>query len=308
MSELLSEEQQRKLLLALSPLSDAIANDDDIDKALEDILRKVDLKREGLIREKLDSYIKTLQAFHVNTKADDKEYVAKLTELGIPQASAELAITRIRGTSPVSEGERFPEEAQQQKLRVILSSLADVIADDGDVYEALENILTKANSRKEEWAEGELDLYIKTLLECHINRAVEEKDYVAKLMERRVPEALAAQVVSRVREKVPPDIEFEISRRNFVRAVLLAQNNHWPLDKIKHLQELAIRQFAAEYRNLPGLKKLVEEWEISKTEVDRILGDVLEQPMAYTGVQFDGNTMRYPTLKEWIENAIESKW
>jgi hypothetical protein len=179
MEDKIPEEQPNKLLPLLPHLADMIANDDDVAKALGDILRTANLsKDEGVIQE-VNSCIKVLQGYHVNPNAKQKEYATRLMDLGIPQASAELAIDRIRGTS--------------------------------------------------------------------------EKQVESKL------------------EELPSDIQFELARHNYVRVVMLAQQSHYPQEKIRQFQELALRQYASDFRNLPGFRVLVREWEIPQNEVKRIL-------------------------------------
>lgn len=73
------------------------------------------------------------------------------------------------------------------------------------------------------------------------------------------------------------DIQFEIERQNFVRAAMLAQRSQYPQDEIRRLQELALKKYVFEYRNYPGFWKLVQEYEFSEADLDRILGkDVKE--------------------------------
>lgn len=67
------------------------------------------------------------------------------------------------------------------------------------------------------------------------------------------------------------EINFEIGRSNFVRAVMLAEQHQYPQEKVRYLQELALRQYAFEFHNTPGLQKLIQWYGFSKAEVEEIL-------------------------------------
>ncbi len=166
--------------------------------------------------------------------------------------------------------DQIPEE-QQNELLPLLRPLADVIANDGDVDKALDDILRNSNLSKEERVTKELDSWIKILQEYHINSDAKQKEYVARLMELGIPQASAELALARTRETVPSDVQFELTRHNYVRAVMLAEQNHYPQEKIRQFQELALRQYVSDYRNLLGFQKLVQEWEIPQSEVKRIL-------------------------------------
>jgi hypothetical protein len=208
--------------------------------------------------------------------------------------------------------DKIPEE-QPNKLLPFLRRLADIISNDGDVDKASDDILRTANLINDQGVIQQLNNWIKVLQEYHINPDANPKEYLARLIELGIPTASAELALARIRETVPSDIEFELGRRNYVRAVMLAQKNHYPQEKIRHFQELALRQYAADYRNLPGFRVLVKEWEIPQNEVKRILEQLLEETRTFaTGehsLQYDGHTMQNLTLSQWIQNALESsRW
>lgn len=206
-------------------------------------------------------------------------------------------------------GDKIPEE-QPNKLLPFLRRLADIISNDGDVDKASDDILRTANLINDQGVVQQLNNWIKVLQEYHINPNANQKEYLERLVELGIPTASAELALARVREAVPRDIEFELRRRNYVRAVMLAQQNQYPQEKIRHFQELALRQYASDYRNLPGFRVLVKEWEIPQNEVKRILEQLLEETRTYASsevsLQYDGHTMQNLSLSQWIQNALES--
>lgn len=216
--------------------------------------------------------------------------------------------------------DKIPEE-QPNKLLPWLSRLSDVIAYEGDVDKELDDILRSANLEKEEWAKRQLDNWYKVLRQYHINPSAKQEEFVEKLMDLGVPQASAELAVARIRqtseeqaelklEERLSDIQLELARHNYVRAVMLAQQKHYPQEEIHRFQELALRQYASDYRNLPGFRVLVKEWEIPQNEVKKILEQLLEETRTYAtsedSLQHDGHTMPNLTLSQWIQNALES--
>lgn len=184
--------------------------------------------------------------------------------------------------------DKIPDE-QPNKLLPFLRRLADIISNDGDVDKTSDDILRSADLNKDEGVIQQLNNWIKVLQEYHINPDANQKEYLTRLIELGIPSASAELALAQMRETLSSDIEFELGRRNYVRAALLAQQNHFPQEKIHHFQELALRQFATDFNNLPGFQVLVKEWEIPQNEVKRILEQLLEE-----------------TGSQWIKDALES--
>lgn len=67
------------------------------------------------------------------------------------------------------------------------------------------------------------------------------------------------------------EIDFEISRRNFVRAVMLMEQCRYPAEQVRHFQERALRQYAFEYRNPQGLQWLIQSYGFSESDVRRVM-------------------------------------
>jgi len=107
-------------------------------------------------------------------------------------------------------------------------------------------------------------------------------------------------------------ITAEVKRRNFVRAVMLAQQYHYPQDEVRHLQELALKQIAAEYRNALALRRLASEWGFSRAELEAVLREVVAEHRARPGRsdlerRYDATTGKYLTLPEWVERVLNMK-
>jgi len=114
--------------------------------------------------------------------------------------------------------------------------------------------------------------------------------------------------LSQLREHIPEaEIDFEIGRRNFVRAAMLAEQHQYPLEKVRYLQELALKQYACEYRNAQGLQKLIREYGFSKSDVVRVMDEGLSEWKGYTGLQYDISTMSHITLQQFIDNFVRSE-
>jgi len=108
------------------------------------------------------------------------------------------------------------------------------------------------------------------------------------------------------------DIQVEIGRRNFVRAVMLCKKGQCPQETIRHLQELALKQTACEYRNAVALRNLAQEWGFSRVEVEGILMKVLSERESKadrirSDLRYDATTGKYLTLRQWVEQFLNMK-
>lgn len=103
----------------------------------------------------------------------------------------------------------------------------------------------------------------------------------------------------------------EIARKNFIRAVTLAQGLNWPKDEVRHLQVLALRQMACEYRNTAATHRLAQEWEFSRAELQKLLTEALKEYETSTDKTrsdtcYDIASGRYLPLREWIERFLNT--
>lgn len=104
----------------------------------------------------------------------------------------------------------------------------------------------------------------------------------------------------------------EIARRNFVRAVMLAQRLQRPQVEIRRLQELALKKMACEYRNAVGTRNLAQEWGFSRADLESLLLEALEAHDARTNKAssnqcYDTKTGKYLTLRQWIEQFLNAR-
>ncbi|MCD6390971.1 MAG: hypothetical protein J7L92_03105 [Dehalococcoidia bacterium] len=108
------------------------------------------------------------------------------------------------------------------------------------------------------------------------------------------------------------DIQIEISRRNFVRAVMLAPKSQCPQDKIRHLQKLALKQAACEHRNAIALRSLAKEWRCSRAELEGLLMKAVAKHEGNTNRTrsdpcYDATTGKYLSLGQWVEQFLSIK-
>ncbi len=108
------------------------------------------------------------------------------------------------------------------------------------------------------------------------------------------------------------DIRIEISRRNFVRAVMLAEKFGSPKEVIRHLQALALRQMACEYRNAAALRNLAQEWRFPRAELEGLLMEAVAEHEREAGTKrslqcYDAKTGKYLTLRQWVEQFLNMK-
>jgi len=183
-------------------------------------------------------------------------------------------------------------EAKLNRLLPALSPLAKSIGA-GTVPEkgVLKGILHSIGVETEEWAVEELVFWSKILQRATTAATDDEQaDIVKRLQARGIPEHAAVRAVGEVRQAGAPlrtateegrsaeeEIRFEIGRRNFVRAAMLAQQHQHPHDEVRHLQELALKKYAFEYGNYIGLRILMQEYELSEADLERILGKSLKE-------------------------------
>jgi len=106
-------------------------------------------------------------------------------------------------------------------------------------------------------------------------------------------------------------IQKEIAAKNFVRAVMLAQKLGYPKGEIRHLQELALKQMACEYRNGIAVQNLAKEWGFSHADLENLLRAALEEYEKNSDKKrleqcYDAATSKYLTLRQWIEHFLNT--
>ena len=108
------------------------------------------------------------------------------------------------------------------------------------------------------------------------------------------------------------DLENELQRGRYVRAVELAESLKLSPDLIKKYKEEALWQMAAIYRNAPGTKKLSKIYGVSKPELKKILDDTLEvkktknKSKRYLDPCYDQISGKYLSFEEWKEQLFKN--
>ena len=102
-----------------------------------------------------------------------------------------------------------------------------------------------------------------------------------------------------------------IDRKNYVRAVVLAQKLGYPDSEIRHLQELALKQMACDYRNGFAVRKLAGEWKFSRADLETLLVAALDEYERVSDKKrmeqcYDVKTGKYLTLRQWIEQLVST--
>ncbi len=71
-----------------------------------------------------------------------------------------------------------------------------------------------------------------------------------------------------------------VELRNYAAAASMAERMGEPAERIKELQEAAIKQYITEYRNGPGAMALAQEFQFSDDDIDRLLEAIIEEVRA----------------------------
>jgi hypothetical protein len=106
-------------------------------------------------------------------------------------------------------------------------------------------------------------------------------------------------------------IQKEITQKNFVRAVMLAQKLDYPKSEIRYLQELALKQMACDYRNSIAVRNLAKEWGFSHVDLENLLGAALDEYEKNADKKrleqcYDATSGKYLTLRQWIEQLLKA--
>jgi len=103
-----------------------------------------------------------------------------------------------------------------------------------------------------------------------------------------------------------------LDQKNFVLAVMLAKKLGHPESEIRHLQELALKQMACDYRNDLAVRQLSKEWGFSKIDLENLLMPALDEYENDSNKKrveqcYDAKTGKYLTLRQWMERFLSAK-
>ena len=105
------------------------------------------------------------------------------------------------------------------------------------------------------------------------------------------------------------ELKAEIEGKRFVRAAALAKSSALPLSEVKDLQEKALWQMAAVFRNAGGARMLCEQYGFSKKEVEDLLRRWAEEQQSKGDKKtleptYDHATGKYLTFEEWLDQFL----
>jgi hypothetical protein len=106
------------------------------------------------------------------------------------------------------------------------------------------------------------------------------------------------------------ELEIEVEAKRFVRAAALAESSALPLSEVKDLQEKALWQMAAVFRNAGGARMLCEQYGFSKKEAEDLLKRWAEEQQSKGDKKtleptYDHGTGKYLTFDEWIIQFLD---
>jgi len=101
------------------------------------------------------------------------------------------------------------------------------------------------------------------------------------------------------------ELKIEVEAKRFVRAAALAESSALPLSEVKDLQEKALWQMAAVFRNAGGARMLCEQYGFSKKEAEDLLRRWAEEQQSKGDKKtleptYDHATGKYLTFEEWL--------
>jgi hypothetical protein len=110
---------------------------------------------------------------------------------------------------------------------------------------------------------------------------------------------------------VEESLQKALDQKNYVLAVILAQKAGYPESEIRHLQEMALKQMAFDYRNGFAVRKLAGEWDFSKAELEPILMTALDELESVSEKKrmeqcYDIKSGKYLTLRQWVERFLSA--
>jgi len=106
-------------------------------------------------------------------------------------------------------------------------------------------------------------------------------------------------------------LEKQIEEKRYLAAIKLAQALSLPEEKIRILQESALKQMALEYRNAVAVQNLAREWGLAKADLEKLLNAGLKEyeeiPEKKRLEQaYDIATGKYLTLRQWVDQFLKS--
>lgn len=112
--------------------------------------------------------------------------------------------------------------------------------------------------------------------------------------------------------RLQEELKTEIEGKRFVRAAALAKLSAMPLSEVKDLQEKALWQMAAVFRNAGGARVVCEQYGFSKEKAEEILRKAAEEQQSKGDTKtleptYDHATGKYLAFDEWL-NQFLKQW
>jgi hypothetical protein len=106
------------------------------------------------------------------------------------------------------------------------------------------------------------------------------------------------------------ELKIEVEAKRFVRAAALAKSSALPLSEVKDLQEKALWQMAAVFRNAGGARVLCEQYGFSKKETEDLLRRWAEEQRSKGDTKtleptYDHATGKYLAFDEWLDHFLK---
>ncbi|MBW1716625.1 MAG: hypothetical protein JRJ77_12510 [Deltaproteobacteria bacterium] len=102
----------------------------------------------------------------------------------------------------------------------------------------------------------------------------------------------------------------EVERRNFARAVHLAEHMGLPEEEIRNLRCKALGQMSAIYRNAHGTKGLARQYGYSREQAKQILEQFADELKTGGNAKplepcYDFSTGKYLSFEEWMVHYLK---
>jgi alcohol dehydrogenase class IV len=108
--------------------------------------------------------------------------------------------------------------------------------------------------------------------------------------------------------KTLKEIDEEIKKGNYLRAETISRTLGCSTQELKALRIKAFKQFIMEFRNHQGASELAKQYQFTKEDINQIIDEIIkeaEEKKILEKRQFDTNTMKYLSLKEWLETYFK---
>jgi len=224
--------------------------------------------------------------------------------------------------------------SSDEKLKQLYSGLpllANAVMDKNVIDNArISSILSKIGLEQDEMVSAKVENFIRIATAIFIDDHPDKEKDIKRFMAVGIPRMYAEPVVdmliilppvaiqagvyfkdlyANLKSKAPmlpsddpsPNIQTCIDQPNFVRAELLARKHKLSQDIVIACRELAVMQYVLDFKNFPGLKKIIKELKFTPMEFNRVF-KLLKEEKYYPCFSFDKATeQEFPTV--WTQSS-----